>query len=58
MDLSGADMQIQELRDRLTAVTARAEAAEAELAAIAHQLIEQGKDATPDPNWEQTLDNL
>ena len=32
MDLSGADMQIQELRDRLTAVTARAEAAETTLA--------------------------
>jgi len=36
----------------------RADEAEAELAAIVQQLIEQGKDAAPDPNWEQTLDNL
>lgn len=59
MDLSGADMQIQELRDRLTAVTARAEAAETTLALADRYGADQwrrgnaGKDPQEFAEWQK-----
>jgi len=51
-------LQLDAMKQRAEAAERERDEAIADLAAVVNQLIEQTKAVSPDPNWEQTLDNL